>query len=338
MKAKALALAAGFFLGVNAAALDLADNHPDTYTVVKGDTLWDIAGVFLDQPWQWPEIWVANDQIENPHLIYPGDVLRLVYRDGKPVLEVVRTIKMSPEVRVVQSAAPVTTIPLEHIEAFLQGAQIFQDEASFLANPYMIQGAQQNLIVGQGQQVFARGESGWAAAAHHYGVYRGGNTMIDPITEEILGFEALEIGAVSVLDEGDDIARLEVTRSRMEMRPADRVVELNQEDLTPLYYPAAPEADIDALILAVDGGVSQVGNMSVVTVNKGAREGLEPGNVLAIWKAGEVVRDPVTGDAIQLPEQYAGVLMIFKPFDKMSYALVLEADRPLKVGDFVRTP
>ena len=148
----------------------------------------------------------------------------------------------------------------------------------------------------------------------------------------------MELGSLSVLDKGDDIARLQVTRSRMEMRPADRVVELSEEDLTPLYYPSAPDADIDAQILSVDGGVSQVGNMSVVTVNKGAREGLESGHVLAIWKAGEVVRDPVTGEGIQMPEQYAGVLMIFKPFDKMSYALVLEADRPLKVGDFVRTP
>ena len=338
MKATAIAWAAGILLGANAAAIDLADNHPDTYTVVKGDTLWDISGVFLEHPWQWPEIWVANDQIENPHLIYPGDVLRLVYRDGKPVLEVIRTIKMSPEVRVVQRAAPVTTIPLEHIRPFLRGAQIFPDEESFNAKPYLVQGAQQNIIVGVGQEVFARGESGWAANAKHYGVYRGGNTLLDPVTGEILGFEAVELGSLSVLDKGDDIARLQVTRSRMEMRPADRVVELSEEDLTPLYYPSAPDADIDAQILSVDGGVSQVGNMSVVTVNKGAREGLESGHVLAIWKAGEVVRDPVTGEGIQMPEQYAGVLMIFKPFDKMSYALVLEADRPLKVGDFVRTP
>jgi len=337
MKSKITTWFMALALSANVFAVDLADDHPESYTVVRGDTLWDIAGMFLERPWQWPEIWVVNESIENPHLIYPGDILYLVYRDGKPVIEMQRTVKLSPHVRV-EPNNPITVIALERIEPFLNRARIFASQEEFDASPYVVQGARENLIVGEHQELFARGESGWADRSVDYGIYRGGATWVDPLTEEILGFEAIEIGAASVHDEGEEIARLEVTRSRQEVRPADHVIEILPSGFDSVYYPSAPQSDIDGLILDVDGGVSQVGAMSVVMINKGEREGIEPGHVLSIWKRGEVVRDPVTGEMIEMPAQRAGVMMIFQPFEKMSYALVLEADRPLKVGDIVRTP
>lgn len=337
MKSKITTWLIALALSVNVAAIELAEDHPETYTVVRGDTLWDIAGMFLERPWQWPEIWVVNDSIENPHLIYPGDVLRLVYRDGKPVIELQRTVKLSPRVRV-ETSLPITVVALERIEPFLNRARIFSSQEEFDATPYVVQGARENLIVGQHQEVFARGDSGWADRRVDYGIYRGGETWVDPLTDEILGFEAIEIGAADVQDEGDDIARLEVTRSRQEVRPADHIIEIIPSGFDSVYYPSAPQADIDGFILDVDGGVSQVGAMSVVMINKGEREGIEAGHVLSIWKRGEQVRDPVTRETIEMPAQQAGVLMIFQTYEKMSYALVLEADRPLKVGDIVRTP
>lgn len=338
MKAKILQLAAGLCLSFNAIAeIELAEDHPSSYTVVEGDTLWDISGKFLETPWQWPEVWAVNEQIENPHLIYPGDIIHLRYCNGKPCLQVERSVKLSPVIRTDNRQA-IAAIPLDAIRPFLNNPRIFESAEEFFTSPYVVQGARENLIVGEGQEVFVRGEEGWASPGANYGIYREGSEWYDPVTEELLGYEAVDIGDANVVNSGEDIARLFVTRSRIEIRPADRVVENDSSPITPMFYPAAPDAEIEGVILDVEGGVTQVGASSVVMINKGDREALEPGNVLTIWKNGEWIVDPVTGDDIQMPSQRAGVLMVFQTFEKMSYAIVLEADRPLKVGDVVKTP
>jgi hypothetical protein len=337
MKFKIASLLAAVAISINASAVQLAENPPETYTVVKGDTLWDISAMFLQQPWKWPEIWVVNEEIENPHLIYPGDVLRLVYRDGKPVIEIQRTVKLSPHIRV-EPNNPITIVSLDVIQPFLNNARIFDSRDEFEVAPYVVQGARQNLIVGQMQELFARGEEGWAEDGINYGLYRGGKNWVDPVTGEYLGFEAIEIGTAKVQDKGVDIARLEVLSSNQEVRSADRVAEILPIGLETVYYPSAPNADIDGVILDVAGGVTQVGAMSVVMINNGERESLASGHVLEIWQRGETVRDPVSRKMVEMPAQRAGIAMIFQTYDKMSYAIVLEADRPLKVGDLVRTP
>ncbi len=338
MKAKSLALAASLLLSMSAAALNLNEDHPDTYTVVKGDTLWDISATFLENPWQWPDVWAMNDDIKNPHLIYPGDIIKLVYRDGKPLLVVERVIRMSPTVRIESERESITTIPLEAVAPFFGGARIFTNEDDFNGSAYVLQGTHQNLIVGAGQQAYVKGAGSWDSDIKNYGVYRPARAWTDPITGEFLGFEAVEVGMSSVLNTQDDIATVEIVKSEMEIRPGDRVIEAEDFDVHPEYFPAAPDEQVEGMILDVEGGVTQVGSMNVVLLNRGARESLKEGNVVAIWKAGETIRDPITGKTVTLPSQYSGLAMIFKTYDKLSYALVMESDRPLKVGDSFKSP
>lgn len=322
----------------------LRDDHPDRYTVVKGDTLWDISNRFLNNPWMWPEIWYVNPQIENPHLIFPGDDITLIYLDDQPRLTVERsearrvppgTVKLSPSVHVVPLDEAIPAIPLDAIEAFLSRSRIVS-AAELEEAPYVVAGSQGRLLASTGDSVYARGE--FPADVNQYGVYRRGDVYTDPETGELLGVQALDIGSVSMKGLEGDIATTEVTRVAEEMRIKDRLLTQEERAVDPNFFPSAPDADVDGVILAVEGGVTQVGKMSVVVINRGEREGLAEGNVLAVYKRGETTRDPVAGDVIQLPDERAGLLMVFRSFEKLSLGLVLEADRPLRINDKVRNP
>lgn len=344
MKKILLAAAAASLISFFAWADDalLKTNHPDEYTVKKGDTLWDISSTFLNSPWLWPEIWQVNPQIENPHLIYPGDLIRLVYMDGQPRLTLERTLKLapgttklSPSVRVQSAEDAITTIPLDRIDAFMSHSRIL--ETDLLENaPYMLAGPQGRVITGAGDSAYARGQ--FDANIENYGIYRKGKIYKDPDTKEILGLYAQGIGTVSVDKVDNDVATLAVVHAYEEVRPGDHLLPSEDRLVDSTFYPSAPDSEINGQIIDVEGGVTQVGKFNVVMINRGEREGLQIGNVLAIYKRGELVRDRVKGGVVQLPDERAGLAMVFRTFEKMSLAMVLEADRPLSVNDKVHNP
>lgn len=315
----------------------LKSSHPDRYTVVKGDTLWDISNTFLQTPWMWPEIWHVNPQIENPHLIYPGDVIKLIYLDGKPRLTLERSgnVKLSPKVRAQPIGDAIPSIPLDEINNFLSRSRVVTT-AEMEAAPHVLTGAEQHLIVGAGDKLYARGN--FDDGAQVYGVYRAGQRFIDPNTNELLGLQALDIGTVKMLTEKGDLGTFDVTRTTEEIRIADRLLPHEERAVDSMFYPSLPEEGLEGVIMAVEGGVNQVGPLSVVALNRGTREGVEVGNVMAIYKDGGVIRDRVKGDLVRLPDEKAGLLMVFRTFEKMSFALVLEASRPLAVNDKVQRP
>ncbi|HCS66031.1 MAG TPA: peptidoglycan-binding protein [Cellvibrio sp.] len=350
MKKILLAVAAASLISFFSWADDalLKTGHPDEYTVKKGDTLWDISGTFLNSPWLWPEIWHVNPQIENPHLIFPGDLIKLIYLDGQPRLTLERTLKMvpgatgingatklSPSIRVQQTEDAISSIPLDKIDVFLSRSRIV-DQGELEAAPYMLAGQQQHVIVGAGDRAYARGQ--FDANYTNYGIYRKGQVFKDPVTKEFLGIYAQGIGTVSVITREEEIATLDVLRTYEEVRPGDNLLPSEDRSVDSAFFPSAPDSEIEAQIIAVEGGVSQVGKFNVVIINSGEREGLQIGNVLAIYKKGEVVADRVKGGKVALPDERAGLLMVFRTFEKMSFALVLEADRALATNDKVRNP
>jgi nucleoid-associated protein YgaU len=330
-----LALAMAF--AAYADVLTLKSGHPDTYVVKKGDTLWDISNVFLKDPWRWPQLWHNNPQIENPHLIYPGDVLNLIYVDGQPrlVLNRGRDIKLSPEVRVTPLERAIPAIPLEAINAFLSRGRVVEPGVLSTA-PYVLAGKEGHIVGGAGDEIYGRGK--FSEDNSSYGIFRKGDVFTDPDTGEVLGIHAQDIGLGKLVSLDGDVATLSLNRSTQEVRRGDRLLPEEERRINATFFPSAPEGDIHGKLLAVEGGVNQIGFMSVVVISKGAREGLQEGNLLAIHKAGEIVRDPLNGDSVKTPDFRAGLLMVFRVFDKVSYGLVLRAERPLKVGDSVRNP
>lgn len=347
MKKILLAVAAASLISFFSWADDglLKTGHPDEYTVKKGDTLWDISGTFLNSPWLWPEIWHVNPQIENPHLIFPGDLIKLIYLDGQPRLTLERTLKMvpgsggttklSPSIRVQHTEEAISAIPLDKIEVFLSRSRIVEP-GELEAGPYMLAGQQQHVIVGAGDRAYARGKFDTQYA--NYSIYRKGDVFKDPITKELLGVYAQAIGTVSVSAVNEEIATLDIIRTYEEVRPGDNLLPSEDRSVDSVFMPSAPDVDIEAQIIAVEGGVTQVGKYDVVIINRGEREGLQIGNVMAIYKTGEVVADRVKGGKVALPDERAGLMMVFRTFEKMSFALVLEADRALAVKDKVRNP
>lgn len=315
---------------------ELRQGYPDSHTVVKGDTLWDISNTFLSNPWMWPEIWHVNPQIENPHLIYPGDIIRLIYLDGKPRLTVdPRVVKLSPSIRVIDEDEAISAIPLDRINAFLSRSRIVTDE-DLLRAPHVVSGESQRLITGEGDRVYARGE--FDPSISVYGVYRRGQTYVDPDTGEMLGIQALDIGSGKMRALEEDIATLLMTRTTEEVRIGDRLLTEEERAIDSSFFPSAPEGEVNATIIAVEGGVTQVGKMDVVVINRGDRENMKVGNVLAVYKRGGQVRDRVKGDMVTLPDERAGLVMVFRTFEKLSLGLVLESERPLAIKDLVRNP
>ena len=318
------------------AAPELRSDHPERYTVVKGDTLWDISARFLNNPWYWPEIWHVNPQVANPHLIYPGDELALVYIDGKPRVTKVssdRVVKLSPKVRSEPIDTPIPAIPLDAISSFLTDTRIVDVEALNGA-PYVLEGEDGRIITGAGDRIYARGEK----PADNVGVFRRSKEFRDPETGEFLGLEARSIARGEVIAENKDVLTLRLKQSNEEVRIGDRLLVGEERRITTSFVPSSPDSDIEAQMISVDGGVSQIGQFDVVAINRGEREGLKPGNVMAVLKSGNLVRDPVTNETIELPSERAGLMMVFQTYEKMSYGLILQATRPLSVGDKVTTP
>jgi len=318
----------------------LNPNHPDKYVVVRGDTLWDISGRFLQNPWQWPEIWHINQQIANPHLIYPGDTINLIYVDGKPRLVVNRgskTVKLTPKGHIIPLDQAINTIPLGAIKQFLKEPTIVGKNALDKA-PYIVAHKGEHLATSSNDSIYVRGIKD--TSIRKYSVVRAGNTYIDPTTKEVLGYEALFVGNAKLYRTGDP-ATLRLTRTVRETLIGDRLIPSGDDKFDANFIPRPPSSQIDGRILAVLDGVNQIGKNQVVVINKGSREGLKPGHVLDIYQAGATIDDSVTkkrGDVVTLPDEKAGTLMIFRTFEKVSYALVMKSSRNMNVMDIVRNP
>ncbi|MFO7530702.1 MAG: LysM peptidoglycan-binding domain-containing protein [Marinobacter sp.] len=332
----ALAATALLFTSWAQAQPELRSDHPERYTVVKGDTLWDISARFLNNPWYWPEIWHVNPQVANPHLIYPGDRLALVYIDGKPRITKVASngvVKLSPKVRSEPIDTPIPAIPLDAISSFLTDTRIVTPE-ELEGAPYVLEGEDGRIITGAGDRIYARGDK----PANKVGIFRRTKEFRDPDTGEFLGLEARSIGAGNITAENGDVLTLRLTKSNQEIRIGDRLLTSVDRPIATSFVPSSPDETVEGEMIAVDGGVSQIGQYNVVAINRGERDGLEAGNVMAVLKSGNLVRDPVTGETIELPSERAGLLMVFQAYEKMSYGLVLQATRPLSVGDKVTNP
>ncbi|PID43756.1 MAG: peptidoglycan-binding protein [Gammaproteobacteria bacterium] len=316
------------------------DGTPQQYTVVKGDTLWGISARFLDSPWLWPEIWQANPQIDNPHLIYPGDVLGFVYVDGKPRITTIsrgaasRTVKLTPKARISSIDTAIPAIPLDAISSFLTGSRIV-DGAELGTSSYVLAGKEGHIVSGAGDTVYARGDAGIHSSV---GIYRPGRRYIDPDTGEYLGLEAKEIGVASVEAVNGEVLTLSVKRSREEILQGDRLLPTDDRIITSTYHPSVAKTPLEGKMIAVMNGVNNIGQYDVVVINRGRRDGMKEGNVMAIYKSGGLVRDPYTSEKVELPSEQAGMLMVFRTFDKVSYALILRALRPLALMDKVKNP
>lgn len=314
-------------------------DHPTTYTVQPGDTLWDISGHFLTEPWYWPEIWHENPDIENPHLIYPGDVVRLTLVNGEPRLHVERgggTIKLSPEVRVEELDDAIPGIPMEAIRPFLSGDRVV--DAGTLSNaPYVVAGGDERVMSAVGDPIYVRGLEG--SDARTWDVVRKEQTFRDPASGEVLGVLARYAGSARVRERGDP-ATLVLTDSTREVLAGDRLLEASDDPFDSQLVPSAPSRDVEGVILAVMDGVNQIGQYDVVALNLGEREGMKTGHVLTVFEKPRRVKDPYSEDdrMVTLPAEREGVLIVFQVFDRVSLGLVMEANRAIAVGDTVRTP
>jgi len=339
-----------FWVACAIAEAPFKDGVPERYTVKDGDTLWGISAMFLNDPWKWPEVWSANPQIANPHLIYPGDVIALVYIDGVPRLVLERngysspssvtsadgrTVKLTPQIKASSHKEAIPAIPLEIVNNFLARTRVVQP-GELEAAPYVLAGHERRLVSGKGDDFYVRGTL--EPEVDFYGLYRKGDPYLDSDTKEVLGIKAEDIGSAQLKATKDDVATFLATRSEREIRVGDRLLAHEERRLDTTFFPKAPDTEIAGTIIDVEGGVSQVGTLSVVAINRGEREGLMAGNMLAIYKKGEQVTDRVTGEQVALPSERAGLLMVFRTFEKMSFGLVLTADRPLAVKDEVRSP
>jgi len=332
--------------------IPLAPNAPDRYTVQSGDTLWSISRVFLRDAWFWPEIWYANPQVENPHRIYPGDVLALTYVEGQPRVSIEQraaavgggATKLEPQIRSEALPQAVTTIPYDVVAAFM-GRPTLLDKDQVKSGPYIVAMRDSHMVGAAGNEVYARGLEG-AVVDGRYNIIHVGEPLRDPDTRDILGYHGLYVGSGAVARTGET-AKLTLTKSQREALQGDK---LFPEDaaIGADFIPHAPEKAVEGSVLAVDD-YSVLGQYQVVALNRGTRDGLEPGHVLAVEEAGSRVKDVYSkggqtaglaalGKNVALPAERSGLVMVFKANERMSYGLIMEASRPIRSGDRVGQP
>ena len=315
----------------------LAEGHPDEYVVQDGDTLWDIAATFLRDPWFWPEVWHVNPQIDNPHLIFPGDTLSLVYVGGQQRITTTMrgaTYRVSPAARPTQLSEAVASIPYEKVSSFLsKGLVIEKGQAKKL--PYIVATRGDHMIAAAGNSIYVRGGEP-AQPGTRYSVVHVGDELVDPDDNDVVGYQGIYVGE-GILARGGDPATIALTDTNREALEGDRLIP-ETVDIPLNFFPKAPDTAVDGRIISVVDGVSMIGQYQVVVLNRGARNGLAPGDVLSVFQAGEKVRDRVEGGTVKLPDEEAGTVMVFKVYDRIGYGLVMEATLPIHVLDAVRNP
>jgi len=326
-------------------SVNIKEGHPDRHTVVKGDTLWDISARFLQDPWLWPDIWEVNPELENPHLIYPGDIIYLAYVDGKPVLKVDRgesrdsgdpnTVILSPFPRASKLDHAIPTIPYDAIRQFLDHPTIMTpDEVEHAA--YVTASEEGRLISGTAHRLYVRGIPNTYS---EFDIVRPGRPYYnDPKRKkDILGYEAIRLATAKVEAFGDP-ATLRIKHSSREVLIGDRLIPSRKQGISQNFKPKAPDQQVSGQIISTPAGITRVSQFQIAVINIGSSDGLKTGNILSIFQQGKRVRDPVTRKRVQLPDERAGTLMVVRTLDRFSYALVMEASRDIRVYDMVRNP
>ena len=327
------------FAAASDTAPEIRNDAPDRHIVVKGDTLWDISATFFRDPWKWPQIWGMNkDTIKDPHWIYPGDVIYLDRDSGTLRIGNAASgsggnvVKLSPTIRFEDSKhSAIPSISAKAIAPFLtQPLVIEKDDLSDA--PTLIGAREGRVLLSLGDTGFATNLT--AEQGKKWQLYRPGKTFTDPDSNENLGIEAIYLGDAEAVAFAD-VSTVSVTRSVQEIYSGDRLVAATNEAANN-YLPRAPETDISAQIISIYGGVSQAGQNTVVTLNKGARDGLESGHVLALYHKGEDIKS--AGKTYTLPDDRYGLLFVFRVFDKVSYGLVMETRLPAQLLDRAVNP
>lgn len=313
----------------------LRDDAPLRYVVKKGDTLWGIATRYLADAWQWPELWYVNGKLANPHRIYPGDVLELYNVNGRTVLARGEDLeRLSPQVRESSLGEGLPAIPIDAIRDFLNGPRVV-DLATLNAAPYLLAFADDRLLGFSGIPVYIKNVQPGEETV--YSTVRKGQTYTDPDTGALLGYEALPTGEVEIRKFGAPSVGVMI-KSLREVMAGDRLLSLEGNRFTANFYPHAPAQPVSGRIISLYDAVSQSGQFQIVAINRGSEHGLEVGHILTILKANKTVKDPVTGKKDQLPKESAGLLMVFKTMQGLSYGLVMSATRGIHVLDHVEKP
>jgi hypothetical protein len=328
--------------------IELAPDAPDKHVVVRGDTLWDISGRFLKSPWRWPEVWQLNrDQIANPHLIYPGDIVYLDrsgdqprLRLGRPIDAVAQRAGGEPATRVepmVRSApldkVAIPTVNLSAIEVFLNRPLIVEEQG-LKSHPRIVATQDGRVYLSRGDLAYARGIADPSIAEWH--VYRPARPLLDPATRQPLAWEALYVGTASMIRPGDP-ATLRIQSTSEELGEGDRLMPAERAP-APNVVPRPPDGPVDGRIVSVYRGVDQVGKFSVVALSVGKAQGIEVGHVLSVQSASRTVVDRETKEALKLPTEAIGQLLVFRVFDRVAYGLVVAAAQPISVGAAVTQP
>lgn len=338
--------------------------HPQRYVVVEGDTLWDIAQRFLRDPWRWPEVWQNNPQVANPHLIYPGDILTLIYIDGQPYIQVQRgdtttgpaqpleevvidktgqveriippagTVRLSPRIRIEGLERAIPTIPIDAIKQFLSRPRIVT-KGELEHAPYVVGTVGEHMIAGADHSVYVMGIDDKEFG--EYVVVREGEVYRDPEDNDILGYEAIYVADGRVRRLGNP-STVYLESSSREVLNGDRLLPPDDALVNQNFMPHAPADPVKGRIISVYDGVTQIGQFQIVALNLGHEDNMEQGHVLAVYQKGERIRDPVKGGKITLPDERAGIVMVFRVFERVSYALVMSATRAMHVMDKVVNP
>ncbi len=319
-------------LGLCGQATFAAD--PIRHTIVKGDTLWDIAETYLDSPWLWPDIWEQNNEIENPHLIYPDDVLIISGTSIRLIRSNLLTDKLSPEIREHELDDAITTIDPSAITPFLTQSVVVDNDHLEKAG-YVLQGTRGEIILGKGIEIFASGVEG--EANQRYQLFRIGRPIIDAKTGESYGVEGVHLGSAVMLESGE-VARLYINQSNQEILQGDRITEIVDPTALPRYFPHKSDSPIDTYITMIPRGVAEAGQRDITVIVGGENRGFEPGHVLLIYSDTGQVTDPITGKLIDLPALEIGTAMVFQVYEKVSYVIIMDSTDPIKIGDAVVSP
>ena len=344
----------------------LTPNYPERHVVVKGDTLWDISKKFLNDPWLWPSVWHINPGIRNPHLIYPGDVIVMYIVDGKPYITLdgeagvvpdnvpkskptkkylepvkpgLKVVKLSPSSRVSGIHKAISTIPMGAIRPFLDRPRVVTEDQLDDA-PYIVSSYEEHLISGTGNKIYARNLEKPLAG---YSVVRPGDEYIDPESGDVLGYEAIYLAdarLVKVGKDDDEPATLVLTKAFREVLNNDILIPHEEREEMFQFTPRSPEEDVKGQIISVYNGVSQIGQYMIVVLNRGEKDGLAPGHVLAVMQKGAEVTDNqrLIFSSVELPNERAGIMMVFKTYKDLSYALIMEGNRAIHVNDYFEKP
>ncbi len=326
-----------------AADLTLRQQHPKQYVVQSGDTLWDIAGKFLESPWQWSEIWEGNSQVGDPNKIYPGDVLTLSTVNGQPRITLKRngTVTLAPSAPSYRSYGSgyadnlIHGVPFHLIRPFLNESLVFSD-GMFDSAPLVVALEDEHLVVGNGDRIYADNVDD--AEGYFYGIYRPDQHYIDPETGESLGYSAIYLGDAEVTRPGDP-ATLVITKVAKETHIGDRLHPKDYEPANTSFFPRTPQVPVYGSIVSVFGGISEIGHYQVITINRGARDELYPGDVISILQERTESSGPFYWRTrVDLPEEHIGEAVIFRTFEKLSFALVMRTTHQVNINDAIGDP